>query len=209
MPNGPLFMKSTYSGLLTTLSSAFSSAATISGDAPLGSAIPRQAPIVQLIPSSFSVGTSGKPGSRLSAMFANARTLPAPIRGRPSTRLAVTTCTPPATSSWSPVAAPVLGTHGRASMGIPAVLSTPTPPGSRGLRLPRVRLHVVEELLERPPLGVGRDLDAGGVDVEQRHGCELLVGDGREAHPVHHRDLDGRDGDRVAVRRRRRSRRCG
>ena len=99
MPNGPAFMKSLYSLVLTTLASAFSRVATIAAGVPLGAAMPRHAPIVQLIPSSLSVGTSLNAGSRLSAMWASGRTLPASMRGRPSTRLAVTTWTPPATSS--------------------------------------------------------------------------------------------------------------
>ena len=37
----------------TTLSRAFSYTATISGEVPLGRAIPRQAPMVQSMPSSF------------------------------------------------------------------------------------------------------------------------------------------------------------
>ena len=80
---------------------------------PLGAAMPRQAAIVQALPiSAFSVGTLGNNDAGFGSITARLLTLPASISARASGNEHGTTSTPPATRSFKPGAAPLLGTHG-------------------------------------------------------------------------------------------------
>ena len=75
--------------------------------------MPRQAAIVQLLPSAaLSVGTLGYRAAGLSFMIARLLTLPASISERASGSDTGAISMPPATMSCKPGAAPLLGTHG-------------------------------------------------------------------------------------------------
>src|SRR4029453_18452464 len=68
---------------------------------------------VQLLPvAAFRVGTLGKSADGASAITARLLTLPASMRERASGSDTGAICTPPATRSCSPGAAPLDGTHG-------------------------------------------------------------------------------------------------
>ena len=60
IPNVELFIKSLKSSDSTDFLIAASRAATISGDVPLGTAIPLQVPETTSCPNSFNVATSGR-----------------------------------------------------------------------------------------------------------------------------------------------------
>jgi len=75
--------------------------------------------------------------------------------------------------------------------------------GTRRLELPRIRLDRLHQVAERLVRRVRAHLHAGRIEVDQakrREGGARQIG---ESLVVHHRDLDGDDADRVAVRRRR------
>ena len=64
-------------------------------------------------------------------------------------------------------------------------------------------MHVLDRLVRR----IGAHLEAGGIRVDERERlCTTRGVELGQALPVHHRDLDGDEADRVAVRRRLRDR---
>ncbi len=100
-----------------------------------GAAMPRHAAIVQLLPvAAFNVGTLGYSAAGLSAITARLLTLPASISARASGSDTGAICTPPATRSCRPGAAPFDGTHGTLagstlrSCSIPAIARCQMPP---------------------------------------------------------------------------------
>ena len=112
-------MKSVYSLLAATLRTAALSLSRTSAGMPLGATMPRQAPMVQSLPTaSLSVGTFGYSADRLASMIARLLTLPASISERASGSEHGAISTPPATMSCRPGAAPLLGTQGTAAGSI-------------------------------------------------------------------------------------------
>src|SRR6218665_136265 len=112
---------------------------------PLGAAMPRQPPMVQLLPVRlFNVGTWGYSAAGALAMITIGRALPASISGRASGSDAATMSTPPAARSTSAGAGPLDGTQRTAtvssfrSLSMPARLRCQMPPWPvpEALRLP-------------------------------------------------------------------------
>ena len=72
--------------------------------------------------------------------------------------------------------------------------------GARGLHAARVGLGVSQQGADVVVLGVDVDGHAGRIGVVQRDRGIVLVAEFGQADPMHHRDLDRDDADRVAVR---------
>ena len=141
--------------------------------------------------------------------------MPASISERASGSDTGAICTPPATISCSPGAAPFDGTHGTLagsifmSRSMPAIARCQMPPCPvpDALNLPGFALIAATSSLADLVRRIGGDLQAGRIEVDQSDRRVRRAGELGQALPVHHADLDGDHADRVAVGRRRGDRR--